>query len=85
MKNQRLEIASRILAGFASNPAVFAPNPNCGWCLVNFKDEDLAGYSLALADKLIEGERVTAELAPFRTEQGEYESEQDPLMEAGHA
>lgn len=52
--NQRLEIASRILAGFAANPAVFAHNPNCGWSLVNCTDEDLVGYALSLADRLVD-------------------------------
>lgn len=59
----RLEIASRILAGFAANPAIFAQNGNCGWSLVNCTDEDIAGYALHLADKLIEGERITSERA----------------------
>jgi hypothetical protein len=57
----RLEIASKILAGFAANNAVFAANSNCGWSLVNCTDEDLVGYSLSLADKLIEGEKITAD------------------------
>ena len=50
----RLEIASRVLAGFAANPAVFAHNSRNGWSLVNATDSDLAGYSLKLADELIE-------------------------------
>lgn len=56
----RLEIASKILAGFAANNAVFAHNPNCGWSLVNCSDEDVVRYSLALADKLIGAENFTA-------------------------
>lgn len=59
MNAQRLEIASKILAGFAANPAVFAPNANCGWALVNCKDEDIVGYALSLADKLLDGDEVT--------------------------
>lgn len=58
-ESQRLEIASRVLAGFAANPAVFASNASCGWSLVNCTDEDLVGYSLSLADKLIKGEEIT--------------------------
>lgn len=54
MNTQRLEIASKILA-------VFAANANYGWSLVNCTDEDLVGYSLSLADKLIEGEKITAD------------------------
>ncbi len=60
--SDRLTIASRILTGFAANPAVFAANSSCGWSLVNCKDEDLVGYALVLADKLIEGEKITANL-----------------------
>ncbi len=59
MNDQRLEIASRILAGFAANNAVFAHNGMNGWSLVNCKDEDLVGYSMSLADKLIECEKIT--------------------------
>lgn len=59
-KNQRLAIASKILAGFAANPVIFAANSKCGWALVNCTDEDLAGYALRLADKLIEAENITA-------------------------
>jgi hypothetical protein len=57
----RLEIASKILAGFAANSAVFASRSDCGWSLCNCTDEDLVGYALVLADKLIEGEKVTAD------------------------
>jgi hypothetical protein len=55
----RLEIAAKILAGFCANPSVFSPNPNCGWSLVNVTDADVAGYSLKLADDLIEGYHIT--------------------------
>lgn len=67
--NDRLEIASRILAGFAANPAIFAPNPQCGWSLVNATDEDIVGYALALADTLADGEQITAARKP--NDQGE--------------
>ena len=56
--NRRLEIASRILAGFASNPAVFAHNPNCGWSLVNCTDEQLVGVALDLTDILIKNNKI---------------------------
>ena len=56
----RLEIAAKILSGFAANSAIFAPNNQCGWSLVNCTDEHIAAYALHLADKLIEGEAVIA-------------------------
>lgn len=49
----RNEIAARVLAGFASNPAVFAPNPQCGWALVNCTRDQLASEALAVADAFI--------------------------------
>lgn len=55
----RLEIASRILAGFCANPSVFASNPNSGWSLVNASDEDLVGYSIKLAADLLEANAAT--------------------------
>lgn len=58
--NDRLEIASRVLAGFAANPSIFVPNAHRGW-LCNVTDEDLVGYALSLADKLIDGEKITAD------------------------
>ncbi len=60
MSTQRTEIASRILAGFAANPSVFASRPDCGWSLCNCTDKDLVGYALSLADKLLERDAVTA-------------------------
>lgn len=56
--NTRLEIASKILAGFAANTAVFAPNASCGWSLVNAKDDQLAGYAIRLADELIKADEA---------------------------
>ena len=56
----RLEIAAKILSGFAANSAIFARNSRCGWSLVNCTDEHIAAYALHLADKLIEGEAVIA-------------------------
>ena len=50
----RAEIASRILAGFCANPAIFATNPQCGWALVNATDDDLCGYAVRLADTFID-------------------------------
>lgn len=43
-------VSAGILAGFASNPAIFASNANCGWSLVNDTLEGLAQLSIALAD-----------------------------------
>lgn len=54
----RIEIAAQILAGFAANPAVFAPRPDCGWALCNCTDEDIAGYAVHLADALIKADHV---------------------------
>lgn len=62
--NSRLEVASRILAGFAANNAVFAANVKCGWSLVNCTDDDIVRYSLSLADNLIEAERSTSTEKP---------------------
>lgn len=53
LKDCRLEIATRILAGFAANPAIFAANDQCGWSLVNCKDCELAGYAWKLANELV--------------------------------
>ena len=50
---KRLEIASRILAGFAANSAIYAPEPQCGWRLVNCKQSELAGEAMALANELL--------------------------------
>jgi hypothetical protein len=52
-KDHRIDLAAQILAGFAANPAIFAPNSGCGWSLVNCTDADIAGYAVTLADKLI--------------------------------
>jgi len=61
----RLETASRVLAGFAANPAVFAQNGQYGWSLVNATDEDLSGYAIRLADTLIKAdEAVTRKSRP---------------------
>ena len=49
----RLEVASRILAGFAANPAIFAQNDRCGWCLVNSTDADIADYAARLAQEVM--------------------------------
>ena len=49
----RLTVASRLLAGLLANPCVVAHNPNCGWCLVNASDSDIAGYAVKLAGELI--------------------------------
>lgn len=50
---KRLEIASRILAGFAANTSIYAPDPQCGWRLVNAKHSDLAGEAMVLANELL--------------------------------
>lgn len=51
---ERTRIAAQIMAGFAANPAIFASNERCGWCLVNATDEELTGYAVKLADHIIE-------------------------------
>jgi hypothetical protein len=60
-KDLRGQIAARILAGFAANPAIFAANDRCGWSLVNATDADIAGYAVRLADHLFHAN----ELIPF--------------------
>lgn len=45
--------AAQILAGFAANPAIFAKNDQCGWCLVNATDAQLAAYAVRLANELL--------------------------------
>lgn len=39
-----------IMKGLVSNPAIIAPNPRCGFGLVNCDDADLAGYAVTLAN-----------------------------------
>lgn len=56
MNNIRLEIASRIIAGWAANPAIYAANSNCGWALVNCREQELVRAAIWLADILIEEE-----------------------------
>jgi len=57
-ENQRLEIAVKILAGFCANPACFAGNRTNGWALVNCTEDDLAGYAVSIADKLLAAEKA---------------------------
>lgn len=54
--NQKLEIASRILAGLVSNPAVIATNPMQGFKLVNCTESQIAQYAVALADELFKAD-----------------------------
>lgn len=51
-KDYRGEIAARIMAGFAANPAIFAPNDRNGWALVNSSTQEIAAYAVELADAL---------------------------------
>jgi hypothetical protein len=60
----RIEIAAKILAGFAANPAIFAPNATCGWLLVNCTDDDIAGYAVRLADSLISANKAVPKPDP---------------------
>lgn len=52
--------AGQALAGFCANPAVFAANGMCGWKLANATEEDMAGYCLHLAEKMILAESKPA-------------------------
>jgi hypothetical protein len=52
-KNERLNIASRILSGLLANKNIVKDNGGYGWGIVNFTEEELAKYSLSFADKLI--------------------------------
>lgn len=47
------EIATKLLAGFCANPAVFAGNNYSGWSLVNCDEGQLAEYVLKLAEALL--------------------------------
>lgn len=49
---KRNQYAAQILAGFAANPAIFAHNDQCGWCLVNCTDGQIAAYAVRLANEL---------------------------------
>lgn len=49
---KRDQYAAQILAGFAANPAIFAHNDQCGWCLVNCTDGQIAAYAVHLANEL---------------------------------
>jgi len=49
---KRDQYAAQILAGFAANPAIFAHNEQCGWCLVNCTDGQIAAYAVRLANEL---------------------------------
>lgn len=53
LRAERLQLAARIMAGFAGNPAIFAQNDQCGWSLLNCKDCELAGYAVKLANELM--------------------------------
>ncbi len=52
---------AKIMQGFCSNPAIFAPNAMCGWSLVNCTDEQLITYAGILANKMIEEGKVNNE------------------------
>ncbi len=49
---ERDQYAAQILAGFAANPAIFAHNDQCGWCLVNCTDGQIAAYAVRLANEI---------------------------------
>jgi hypothetical protein len=55
-EEKRLTVASRLLAGFLANPNVVTENPNCGRCLRNTSDSDIAACAVRLADELIEAD-----------------------------
>ncbi len=63
-RDYRGGLAAQILAGFAANPAIFAPNENCGWSLVNCTDSDIAAYAIRLADVLIAANERIPQYAP---------------------
>jgi hypothetical protein len=53
MNTTRLEIASRILAGYAANPSIHAGL---------YTDDDMVSQSLDMADKLIKAHKGLVEL-----------------------
>lgn len=61
-QNERLTIASRLLAGLLSNPNVVAYDASCGWCLVNADNAAIAGHAMKLADDLIDVSKPRAAL-----------------------
>lgn len=53
----RAYVAAQVVKGFCANPAVFGPNPTCGWRLVNATEDQLADYACLIADKVIAAAR----------------------------
>jgi hypothetical protein len=51
-KDLRGEIAAKIMAGFAANPAIFAANDRSGWAMVNTTVPEISAYAVELADAL---------------------------------
>jgi hypothetical protein len=45
--------AVQILQGLVANPSIIAPNPNCGWGLVNMTDSQLVLYATHLAQLIL--------------------------------
>lgn len=52
-REYRGDLAVKILAGFAANPAIFAANDKSGCSLVNCTDSDIAAYAVRLADAVL--------------------------------
>lgn len=49
----KLEITTKIIAGFCANPAVFGPNGMTGWNLVNCNEGELVNYAFKIANEII--------------------------------
>lgn len=50
----RLAIATKLMSGLLANPTVVGDSTRYGWKLTNCTEEDLAEYSLLLADTLLD-------------------------------
>lgn len=61
--SQQTYIATKVLQGFCSNPAIFAKNGMTGWDLVNCTNEQLVSLCYSLADAMIAMENTMKEKA----------------------
>lgn len=81
---RRDEYAAKILAGFAANPAIFAPNPQCGWSLVNCTDAEIVAYAVRLATHLFHAtNEIGLEEPPLPS--GTAPTQVSGTAEAGHS
>lgn len=53
MTTDRLEIASRVLAGLLANPHVVQGDPRAGFYLANATEAELVDFAIGFADSLL--------------------------------